>query len=92
MRKGVKKADGADYIGAGPIFKTPIKGKVLPKGIALLKAIKKLGMPLFAIGGIDRKNITRLAHSGFRNAAVIRAVCQAQDVHKAARRLKGALI
>lgn len=86
------KLEGASYVGAGPIFKTPIKSRIRPRGIALLYQIKKLKMPFFAIGGINCENIYKLAGTGFKNAAAIRAVCKARDPYAAVRNLKEALI
>jgi thiamine-phosphate pyrophosphorylase len=85
------KAEGADYVGAGPVFKTPVKKGVAPKGEAFLTAIKKTGIPFFAIGGIDASNIGRLRARGVRAAAVIRAVSFARDPYLATAELKEAL-
>jgi len=85
------KKKGADYLGMGPIFKTPIKRDQKPKGSALLRAVRRLGIPVFAIGGIDRGNAAQLARQGFKKIAVIRAVCAAKDPYRATRRLKEAL-
>jgi len=85
------KENGASYIGVGPIFKTPIKGFTKPTGIGILKEIRSLGVPLFAIGGIGLGNIHTLVSNGFRNIAVIRAVLEAKDPFKATLRIKKAL-
>jgi len=82
------KAAGADYLGAGPIFKTPIKSGKKPKGLGLLEAVKRMDIPFFAIGGIDFKNARKLAKKGFKSIAVIRAVCQARNPAAAVRKLK----
>lgn len=86
-----KKA-GADYLGIGPIFRTPIKSDRKPKGIALLKKIGRIGIPFFAIGGIDCRNIRKLAGAGFKKVAVIRAVCRARDPYAAIRKLQKAIV
>ena len=85
------KDRNADYIGAGPVFKTPLKGLTRPIGIGVLKKIRSLGVPLFAIGGISLGNIHTLVSSGFRNIAVIRAVLEAKDPFKATLSIKKAL-
>lgn len=85
------KAEGASYIGAGPIFKTPIKGSKPAKGIKLLARLKGIGIPTFAIGGINRKNIRSLTSKGFNKVAVIRDICKASDAFLAACRLREAL-
>jgi len=86
------KREGASYVGAGPIFKTPIKGHRPAKGVRLLEDIKRLNIPFFAIGGITGKNISRLTDKGFKRIAVIRAVCESGDRFKATKLLKKALV
>lgn len=85
------KKKSADYLGMGPVFETPIKRGQKPKGTVLLKAVRRLGIPVFAIGGIDRGNAALLARQGFKRIAVIRAVCAAKDPYGATRRLKKVL-
>jgi thiamine-phosphate pyrophosphorylase len=86
-------ADGADYLGSGPAFATPIKTekKVIgPKGVAAIAAA--VGpVPVFAIGGIDETNIGLLIAEGLRRVCVIRAVSGAPDPEQAARRLRAML-
>lgn len=85
-------ADGADYLGSGPAFVTPIKSgkKVLgPHGIAAIAG--SVDVPVFAIGGIDESNIAQLTALGLRRVCVIRAVGEAPDPERAARTLRGML-
>ena len=85
--------DGADYIGCGPAFATPVKSekKVIgPQGVAAV-AQALPSVPVFAIGGIDEKNLSQLIAVGLRRACVIRAVADAPDPEAAARRLRGML-
>ena len=86
------KAEGADYLGIGPVFKTPFKKRQRPMGFNLLKKIKGLGVPFFAIGGINMNNVRRLTGRGFKSIAAIRAVCDASDPYNEVKRLKKALI
>lgn len=85
------RSAGASYIGAGPVFNTPIKSGRKAKGLKLLYKIRRMNIPLLAIGGIDGKSIKMLAKKGFKGVAVIRAVCEARDPFNAAKRLKEAL-
>ena len=83
-------ADGADYLGSGPAFGTPIKTekKVIgPEGVAAISAAAG-AVPVFAIGGIDETNLHRLTALGLRRACVIRAVADAPDPESATRRLR----
>ena len=88
-------ADGADYLGSGPAFATPIKTekKVIdPKGVAFIAAAVGPAVPVFAIGGIDETNVGQLIAAGLRRACVIRAVADAADPEEATRRLRAMLI
>jgi thiamine-phosphate pyrophosphorylase len=86
-------AAGADYVGSGPAFATPVKSekKVIgPGGIAeIVQAVAPV--PVFAIGGIDERNIKQLTALGIRRACVIRAVGEAGDPERATRRLRAML-
>ena len=91
-RAGAAAAEGADYLGCGPAFATPIKAdkKVLgPDGIAAIA--KHVDVPVFAIGGIDASNIGRLTAAGLNRVCVIRAVGDAPDPETATRRLRAML-
>jgi thiamine-phosphate pyrophosphorylase len=82
--------DGADYLGSGPAFATPIKTekKVIgPEGVAAIAAAAA-AVPVFAIGGIDETNLPRLIALGLRRVCVIRAVADAPDPESATRRLR----
>jgi thiamine-phosphate pyrophosphorylase len=82
--------DGADYLGSGPAFATPIKTekKVIgPEGVAAI-ATAAGSVPVFAIGGIDETNLSKLIALGLRRACVIRAVASAPDPESATRRLR----
>lgn len=82
--------DGADYIGCGPAFATPIKTEkqvIGPTGIAaVVRAMPSV--PVFAIGGIDERNLIELTALGVNRACVIRAVADAADPEQATRRLR----
>ena len=83
-------ADGADYLGGGAAFATPIKTerKVIgPEGVATIAAVAGM-VPVFAIGGIDETNLPQLIALGLRRACVIRAVADAPDPESATRRLR----
>ncbi|HEX2646330.1 MAG TPA: thiamine phosphate synthase [Candidatus Dormibacteraeota bacterium] len=83
---------GADYVGCGPAFATPIKSAkpvIGPEGVAAMAAA--VSIPLFAIGGIDESNIAQLTARGIHRACVIRAVADAPDPEQATRRLRAML-
>ncbi|HEV2035469.1 MAG TPA: thiamine phosphate synthase [Candidatus Dormibacteraeota bacterium] len=87
-------ADGADYIGCGPAFATPLKPEkavIGPKGVAAVAASLGPGVPVFAIGGINESNIGELTILGLRRACLVRAIGEAQDPETATRRLRAML-
>ncbi len=84
---------GANYVGSGPAFATPIKkekGVIGPAGVAAVAAV--VGVPVFAIGGIEESNVAQLTALGLRRVCAIRALADAPDPEKAARRLRAMLI
>ena len=85
---------GADYIGCGPAFATPIKtDKVVigPEGVAAVARDVGASAPVFAIGGIDASNLAQLTAAGVYRACVIRAVGDSPEPEQAARRLRAML-
>jgi thiamine-phosphate pyrophosphorylase len=66
---------GADYIGFGPLFATSTKDAGTPRGLRRLKEVRRqIGIPIVAIGGINRKNIASVLAAGADAAAVMSAV------------------
>ena len=83
---------GADYIGSGPAFSTPVKQEkavIGPAGIAAVTAA--VDVPVFAIGGIDESNLSQLTALGIHRACVIRSVSDAPDPEQATARLRAML-
>jgi thiamine-phosphate pyrophosphorylase len=82
-------AAGADYIGCGATFATPLKpdkNVIGPAGVAAVS--RAVSVPVFAIGGIDESNVGQLTALGLHRICVIRAVAGAADPETAARRLR----
>ncbi len=85
-----KKAerDGADYVGAGPVFPTKTKkdaGEVI--GLEGLRRIKEsVKIPVVAIGGINRENVTEVIKIADA-VAVISAVASSEDPYRATKEL-----
>lgn len=84
-------ADGADYVGFGPMYPTASKadaGKVVSleeKAFAL-----HFALPVVTIGGIGRDNIGELYKEGFRSFAMISAVVSQPDIAAAVAELRRA--
>ena len=73
--------DGADYVGFGHIFPTASKAKTgEPVGVErLAEAVRSVDIPVIAIGGIAADNLGDVITAGAWGAAVIGAVCGADD-------------
>ena len=83
-------ADGADYIGVGPVFATPTKAgrqSVTVEYVRQVAEMKPL-IPFFAIGGIDLANVGQVLKNGAQRIAVVRAITEASDPQKAAADLR----
>ncbi len=63
--------EGADYIGFGPIFQTATKDAGSPKGVNVLREIRKnIKVPIVAIGGITFENVSDVMSAGADAAAM----------------------
>jgi thiamine-phosphate pyrophosphorylase len=85
--------DGADYIGASPVFSTPTKPDAPPPlGIEGLRRITEaVRIPVVAIGGINPGNAAAMREAGAAGIAVVSAIVAAEDVAEAARALRAAV-
>ena len=87
-------AAGADYVGSGPAFATPIKAQkqvIGPQGVAEIAKALGSGVAVFAIGGVEAMNIAELTAAGVHRACVIREVANAKDPEQATQRLRAML-
>ena len=81
--------DGADYIGVGPMYRSPTKPRDFVAGLEYARqAAAEIRIPSVAIAGITEKNVDEVLSTGVRAIAVTAAVAGSQDVEGAARRLK----
>lgn len=76
------EADGANYVGFGPVFPTATKLDAGPAtGLAVLEEVcRRVTVPVVAIGGINASNIAQVACAGAACAAVISAIVCAPDM------------
>jgi thiamine-phosphate pyrophosphorylase len=73
-------AEGADYIGVGPVYETPTKPGKAAAGFEYIRhAVKHSSVPWFAIGGIDTSNLNDVLTAGAERVAVVRAIMQADN-------------
>ncbi len=81
-------AEGADYIGVGPVYETPTKAGKAAAGLAYIRyAVEHAPMPWYAIGGIDASNLPQVVGAGATHVAVVRAIMQAPDPTQATQAL-----
>ncbi len=81
--------NGADYLGIGPVFRSPSKPGKRPIGVkALERIVGKVRVPLFAIGGINVKNIADIKKIGISGVAVISAATGGCDTYALVSALK----
>jgi thiamine-phosphate pyrophosphorylase len=87
------EAEGADYIGASPIFATPTKPDApRPMGIEGLRRLAEaVAVPVVAIGGINVENASQMITAGAAGVAIVSAIVAADDVEAAARALRVAV-
>jgi thiamine-phosphate pyrophosphorylase len=77
--------EGADYVGAGPVWATPSKPDADPPiGLAGLRAISEsVSIPVIAIGGVDATNARDCIEAGAFGVAVVRAAAQVAGLRAA---------
>ncbi|MGA2481148.1 MAG: thiamine phosphate synthase [Spirochaetia bacterium] len=82
--------DGADYIGASPVFATPTKPDAPPPlGREGLRSLcRAVHIPVVAIGGMNAGNAASMREAGAAGVAVVSAIVAADDVESAARALR----
>ena len=84
-------AEGADYIGVGPVYETGSKAgarePIGPEGFREIVGLAP-GLPAVAIGGIGVENVEAVMAAGASGVAVIGAVMGASDPEGAARALR----
>ena len=72
------EAEGADYLGVGPIFATPTKPDYTPVGLELIGQVRKqVAREQFCIGGIKRENLRQVLAAGATRVVVVSGILQA---------------
>ena len=85
--------DGADYIGAGPVFESATKEFLQLAGLAYLREVAaEIALPAFAIGGITADRLDEVLQTGVCRVAVSSALLQTENPREVAKRFADALI
>ena len=72
--------DECDYIGVGPVFQSSTKKNKEPIGVEKIKSLTKdIKIPWFAIGGINKENISFLKINGINNVALVSGLLNSED-------------
>ena len=80
---------GADYLGVGAVFQTGSKADAVEVSHETVRAIAEaVDIPVIAIGGITKDNVSELSGTGICGIAVISAIFAQEDIEGAARVLK----
>ena len=81
--------NGADCLGVGAMFSTSTKtdADVLPKEI-LRDICAAVDVPVVAIGGIGKSNLSQLAGTGVDGVALVSAIFAAEDIESECRLLR----
>ena len=84
--------EGADYASVSPLWATPTKPDREPTGLqAAIDAARHATIPWFALGGLDRPRVQRVAAIGATRIAAVREIADARDPVAAVRGLLAAL-
>jgi len=83
-------AEGADYVGFGPVYPTSSKEDAGPvSGREVLRqVVETIPLPVIAIGGVSVENVCEVMKAGAYGIAVISAVCCQIDPEGATKALR----
>jgi thiamine-phosphate pyrophosphorylase len=90
----LEQAPLLSYFCIGPVFATRTKPDSVPVGLELVRAVTALNagmLPLFSVGGINRKNIRQVRRAGAQRVAAVSDVLEASDPIAAVRELRAAM-
>lgn len=74
-------AEGADYLGFGPLFATPTKAEYPPIGLDDIATVgTQVPQPVFCIGGIKRENLAQVLAAGARRVVIVSGLLKAADI------------
>jgi len=83
------QAEGADYIGFGPLYATGTKPDYMPVGLQQIAEVHRLvHLPVFCIGGVNAARLDEILSAGTRRVVVVSAFLLAGDVCGEVRALK----
>ena len=86
------QAEGADYIGFGPLFPTATKPGRPAIGLEEIRRVHDIvSIPIFCIGGVKRENLDTVLDAGARRVVIVSGILQAADIASYCRDVKARL-
>ncbi|MBN8419348.1 MAG: thiamine phosphate synthase [Verrucomicrobia bacterium] len=87
------QAEGADYIGFGPLYATGTKPDYVPIGLNDIAEVhRRVTLPIFCIGGVNAGRLEEIITAGARRVVVVSAFLLAGDVSAEVGALKKRLV
>ncbi len=75
------EAEGADYIGFGPLFATPTKPDYAPIGLTEIGQVHcDVNIPIFCIGGIKLHNLPEVIAAGARKVVIVSGLLRSENI------------
>jgi len=89
VEEALKAEKYADYIGAGPVFRTETKkdARELIGLKGLRKIVNSVSIPVIAIGSINSENVLKVLETGVDGVAVISAIASSKNPENEAKKL-----
>jgi thiamine-phosphate pyrophosphorylase len=82
-------AEGADYIGFGPLYATGTKPDYTPIGLHDIAEVHRFAtVPVFCIGGVNLQTLPAVVAAGARRVVIVSALLQAADARAYIRSVK----
>jgi thiamine-phosphate diphosphorylase len=75
----------ADWVFVGHVFETPSHSGLPARGIDLIRTLRRLPVPVIAIGGVLPSHVRALREAGAHGIAAIRGIWETSDPGAAAR-------
>ena len=87
------QAEGADYIGFGPLFPTPTKPGRPAIGVEEIRRVHELvSVPIFCIGGIKLENLAEVLHAGAQRVVIVSGLLQAPNIAATVREARARIV
>jgi thiamine-phosphate pyrophosphorylase len=87
------QAEGADYIGFGPLFATATKPDVTAIGLSEVRVVhQQVKLPIYCIGGVKLANLGDVLAAGAKRVCIVSDLLLAKDIAKQTRTVKNLVL